>query len=226
MLTIINDFNTRVNEINTYFKLLDSIINQDATIYFANKKTHKYKKFDDELIKVLKANSFLLLYNLIESSMKLSITEIYDSVSSKTKRYDEVKMEIRKIWISENYKNFNGKGTEFVFNTINNLANDIIDIKFKSEKVISGNLDGRKIREISDYIGFSNLTHHTAKNGIKLLQVKTQRNNLAHGSISFSECGRQYTYEDLNTTKNQVIIYLRSIIKNIQTYIDDENFII
>lgn len=226
MLTIVNDFNTRVNEINTYFKLLDSIINQDANLFYPNKRTHKYKKIDDELIKVLKANSFLLLYNLIESSMKLSITEIYDSITLKTKKYDQVKMEIRKIWLSENYKNFNGKGTEFVFNAINNLAEDIIDIKFKPEKVISGNIDGRKIREFSEYIGFSSLTHHTAKKGIKLLQVKTQRNNLAHGSISFADCGRQYTYEDLNSTKNEVIIYLRGIIKNIQRYIEDENYTI
>lgn len=225
MHTIINDFNTRVNEINTYFKLLDSIINQDANLYYPNKRTHKYKKFDDELIKVLKANSFLLLYNLIESSMKLSITEIYDSITLKSKKYDEVKIEIKKIWISENYKNFNDKGTEFIFNVINNLADDIIDIKFKPEKVISGNIDGRKIRDFSDYIGFSNSTHHTAKNGVKLLQVKTQRNNLAHGSISFSDCGRQYTYEDLNDIKKQVIIYLRGIIKNIQYYLDNEKFL-
>lgn len=224
MITIINDFNTRVSEINTYFKLLDSIINEDAKLFYPNKKTHKYKKVDDELVKVLKANSFLLLYNLIESSMKLSITEIYDSVSSTSKKYDDVKMQIRKIWISENYRNFEGKGTEFIFDTINNLAEDIIQIKFRPEKVISGNIDGKKIREFSGYIGFSDFTHHSAKKGVKLHQVKTQRNNLAHGSISFSDCGRQYTYEDLNTTKNQVIIYLRGIMKNIQTYIDNEHY--
>jgi hypothetical protein len=224
MLTIINDFNTRVEEINIYFKLLDSVINHDAKLFYPNKNSHKIKKFDDELIKVLKANCFLLLYNLIESSIKLSITEIYDSVSLKNKKYDEVKDQIRKIWISENYKNFKDKGTEFIFDTINNLTEDIIQIKFKPEKVISGNIDGKKIREFSDYIGFSASTHYKAKNGIKLHQVKTQRNNLAHGTISFSDCGRQYTYDDLKEIKQQVIIYLRGILNNIQIYINNEQF--
>lgn len=86
MVTVINDFNTRVREIEGYFKLLNSIINEDARLYFPNKGSHKYKKIDDELIKVMKANCFLLLYNLIESSIKLSLTEIYDSITLKTKK--------------------------------------------------------------------------------------------------------------------------------------------
>lgn len=224
MVTTINDFNTRVQEIDGYFKLLDSIINQGAQLHYPTKKNQKFKNFDEELIKVLKANSFLLLYNLIESSIKLSITEVYDSITSRTKKYDDVTDQIRKIWISENYKNFKDKGTDFIFHTINNITEDVIEIKFKHEKVISGNIDGQKIREFSNNIGFSNTTHHRAKNGVKLHQVKTQRNNLAHGAISFSECGRQYTYEDLLEIKQQVIIYLRGILNNIKTFIDDETF--
>ena len=224
MLTILNDFNTRVNEIDGYFKLLDSIINKNAKLYFPDNKSHKYKNIDEDLIKVLKANSFLLLYNLIESSIKLSITEIYDSISLRNKKYDEVTDQIRRIWIAENYKNFKDKGTDFIFNTINNIMEDIIEIKFKPEKVISGNIDGRKISEFSNTFGFSSVTHYKAFNGVKLHQVKTQRNNLAHGLISFAECGRQYTYDDLLMIKKQVIIYLRGILMNIKIYIDNEHF--
>jgi hypothetical protein len=224
MITVINDFDTRVREIDGYFKLLHSIINEDAMLFFPNKGSHKYKRIDDELIKVMKANCFLLLYNLIESSIKLSITEIYDSITLKTKKYDDVKDEIRKIWISENYKNFKEKGTDFIFDTIHSITEDIIDIKFKPEKVISGNIDGLKIREFSENLGFSNSTHHLAKNGVKLHQVKKQRNDLAHGAVSFSQCGREYTYEDLLEIKKQVIIYLRGIINNIKTYLDNEHY--
>ena len=38
---------------------------------------------------------------------------------------------------------------------------------------------------------------YTAGNGDRLHQVKIRRNNLAHGNTSFSECGREFTYEDL-----------------------------
>lgn len=219
MTTVINDFNTRVKEIEVYFTLLEEIINQNASLYLPLKSRNKIKRIDEELIKVLKANSFLLLYNLIESSIKLSITEIYDQISIKNKKYNEVVEEIRKIWILENYKNFQGKGTDFIFETINNLTEDIISIRFNPDKIISGNIDGRKVRDFALQYGFSEKTHHSAKNGVKLHQVKTQRNLLAHGSLSFAECGRQYTYEDLVESKKQVIIYLRSILKNINTYL-------
>lgn len=225
MLNVINEFNTRVQEIDGYFKLLDSIINQDAQLFYPSKKSQKFKKFDEELVKVMKANSFLLLYNLIEASIKLSITEIYDSITLKTNKYDDVTDQIRKIWISENYKNFKDKGTDFIFKAINNIADDTIELKFKSEKVISGNIDGLKIREFSNLIGFSNTTHHLAKKGIKLHQVKKQRNDLAHGAISFSQCGRQYTYDDLFEIKQQVIIYLRGILNNIKSFLDNDHFI-
>lgn len=224
MLSVINDFNTRVQEIDVYFKLLDNVINKDAKLFFPANKTHKFKDFDSELVKVMKANSFLLIYNLIESSVKLSITEIYDSITLTANKYDDVSDQIRKIWILENYKNFKNRGTDFIFGAISDIAEDIIDIKFRSEKVISGNIDSRKVSEFSTHIGFSNTTHHLAKNGVKLYQVKKLRNDLAHGSISFSECGRQYTYEDLFETKQQVIIYLRGILNNIKKYLDDEKF--
>lgn len=224
MLTIINDFNIRVREIDAYFKLLDSFINQDARLFFPNKQSHKFKKLDDELIKVMKANCFLLLYNLIESSIKLSITEIYDTITLKTKKYEDVKDEIRKIWISEKYKNFKDQGTEFIFTTMNHIADDIIDIKFKPEKVLSGNIDGMKIRKLSTTYGFSNKAHYLARDGVKLHQVKKQRNDLAHGAISFSQCGRQYTYDDLFEIKQQVITYLRSILNNIKIYLDNEYY--
>jgi hypothetical protein len=224
MLNVITEFNTRVKEVDVYFKLLESIINQDAKLYFPHKRSQRIRNYDDELIKVMKANCFLLLYNLVESSIKLAITDVYDAITGETKKYNEVTDQIRKIWISEKYGNFKDKGAEFIFEKINNIAQDIIDIKFKPEKVISGNIDGQKIREFSSLIGFSNTTHHLAKKGVTLHQVKTQRNDLAHGAISFSQCGRQYTYEDLLEIKQQVIIYLRGILNNIKKYLDSKNY--
>ena len=61
-----------------------------------------------------------------------------------------------------------------------------------------------KITEFATKIGFSMRVHYSAGNGEKLHQVKTRRNNLAHGNISFSECGRDFTLEELvNITINK-----------------------
>ncbi len=221
MITVITDFNTRVEEIDKYYKLLNTFINEEVKLYYPSKRTHKIRSVDEDLIKVMKAHCFLLVYNLMESSIKSSITAIYDAITTSNIKYEDVIDEIQKLWLTENYKNFKNKGTDFIYNTINTIKNDVIDINFNADKVISGNIDAQKIRELSDLLGFSKTTHHRANNGVSLHQVKMQRNNLAHGSISFSQCGRQYTYEELEIIKKEVVIYLRSILNNIKKYIDE-----
>lgn len=226
MISVLSDFEKRVEEINVYFLLLENIEEKNAILYFPTKRTHKYQPHNVELIKILKANLFLLLYNLSESSIKQSLAEIYEQISDQELKYEDVIDEIKKIWINEKHKNFKNIGTDNIFLAINNLAEEIIDIKFDSEKVISGNIDGRKIKEFSEKHGFSSKVHKNAKDGVKLHQVKVQRNNLAHGHISFSECGRNYTISDLREIKHQVIIYLRRILKNIENYLDDKKYTI
>ncbi len=224
MISVIADFEKRVFEINLYFKLLEDIEEKNAILYFPDKQTHKYRAHNVELIKVLKANLFLLLYNLCESSIKQSISEIYDNISNSRLEYMSVIDEIKQIWIYEKHSNFKNIGTENIFKSINSLAEEIIDISFDSEKIISGNIDGRKIKEFSVKYGFSSTVHKNAKDGVKLHQVKTQRNNLAHGLISFAECGRNYTISELREIKHQVILYLRQILKNIDKYIVNQKY--
>jgi len=226
MISVLADFEKRVEEINIYFLLLENIEEKDAVLYFPNKRTHKYQPHNVELIKILKANLFLLLYNLSESSIKQSLVEIYEQITDQQLKYEDVIDEIKKIWIDEKLNNFKNKGTDNIFKVISNLAEEIIEIKFDSEKIISGNIDGRKIKEFSIKHGFSSNVHKNAKDGVKLYQVKTQRNNLAHGNTSFAECGRNYTISDLREVKHQVIIYLRRILKNIEKYLDNKKYAI
>jgi hypothetical protein len=226
MVTVLADFEKRVTEIELFFKHLENLEVDGALLYFPNRTRRKTQPHNNELIKVFKANVFLLLYNLAESSIKQSLTEVYDTISSENLSYQDVIDEIKKIWISQNHDNFRNKGTDNIFTAINQLATEIIDIRFDSTKVISGNIDGRKIREFSAKHGFSDRTHRNANNGNKLHQVKTQRNNLAHGNISFAECGRNYGVGQLRDTKKEVILYLRNILRNIKKYLDDRKYAI
>lgn len=225
MITVKAEFEKRAEEIEEYFKLLESFFEKEAILYFPNKRTHKYKRLNPELEKVLKANCFLLLYNLIEASVKQSITEIYDQVTSKGLTYREVTSHFKELWIKENYKNFKDHGEKNIFQFISNIDEDVITIDFDPSKVISGNIDRRKIEFFSNKFGFSSRVHYSAGNGDKLHQVKMRRNSLAHGNISFSECGREFTYEDLCDIKKQVIRYMRQILKNIEQFLLDDKFL-
>ena len=88
------------------------------------------------------------------------------------------------------------------------------------KKIFSGNVDAKKIKEIADKYGFSHQTDSKfTKNGAKLVTVKEKRNDLAHGEISFQECGKDYTIQDIIAIKNEVIKYLEEILNNIEQFL-------
>jgi hypothetical protein len=51
----------------------------------------------DVLFKTLKANGFLLLYNLVESTMKNAIEAIFDEFKGRGVSFDSCRSEVRKI---------------------------------------------------------------------------------------------------------------------------------
>ena len=65
----------------------------------------------------------------------------------------------------------------------------------------------------------------TAKNGTTLVKVKTKRNELAHGKISFSDCGRDISIDELNQIQKDVIAYLEKILNNIEDYIENKSYL-
>ncbi len=158
----------------------------------------KIQSLDPELAKTLKANGFLLLYNLVESTMRNAIQAIFDELASSKVSFDSVKTEL-KIIVLQNLK---ACAPDKVHLKMSNISLDIITAGFDPERLFSGNVDGRLIRETANKYGFSSETKdkddETKKppnNGDKLLIVKTNRNNLAHGIQSFEEVGRNYYIE-------------------------------
>jgi hypothetical protein len=77
---------------------------------------------------------------------------------------------------------------------------------------------------LADRYGFSHRTTARTQGGAVLVVVKRERNDLAHGHKSFAECGRDLTYKNLLTTKNQAILYTRQILKNLDHYIDNKHY--
>ena len=104
MQTVLIDFQERVEEINIYFAFLEKL-GQETTQLSVLKDDGQRENIplDYQLIKTLKANSFLLLYNLVESSMRNAVTAIFDELKNKKVSYNLVSTEIKKIVI-ENFK--------------------------------------------------------------------------------------------------------------------------
>ncbi len=220
MIDTLQDFDRRVMEIEIYFNFLENIINRNPKLFYSD--TEKYEPIDREMIKILKANGFLLLYNLAESSIKKAIEEIYIELNNKNVAYEDIRTELKKI-VLKNFKDCNINNLLM----IENISIDIVSKCFDSEKIISGNLDARKIKDFAKNYGFSYQTDaRITKNGDELLTVKNKRNDLAHGVFSFCDCGKDYTVEDILKIKKEVVSYLKEILGNIEKYIITEEYLI
>ncbi len=222
MQDVIDAFDERVAEINLYFKMLEALDEPDVKLFFPNKRTRQYQSPSPDWVKTLKATAFLLIYNLVESSVRDGIGAIYDQAKADGCTMETLEANIRKIWINQTYKNlktiesFQQTGHELV-----RLALDRSVAALRKDRIpISGNLDDKAIRELCDKHGMTFSNQKVASLGSKLSTVKAKRNALAHGNETFAECGRQFTVNDLIEIKKQAEKYIRGVLRNIKRYVD------
>ncbi|MGD1807707.1 MAE_28990/MAE_18760 family HEPN-like nuclease [Dapis sp. BLCC M126] len=216
------DFNQRSEEVSKYFDFLQDLQQGKIKLITEGQGNSKAKKIDTELENTLKASGYLLLYNLIESTMKDAIEAIFNKLQNQGVSFDNIKPELKKILL----RNLKRRDPDQIFAQIQDISLDIVKIGFKREELFSGNIDARLIRDIASKYGFSADTEYTeTSNGGDLLTVKTNRNDLAHGIKSFAEVGKERGADELIKIKDKVVEYLRQILENIQIYIDNQEYL-
>lgn len=220
---LFQDFNERSKEVSKYFIFLKSLEQSTTKLSMEDRQGKaKIKQIDSELLKTLKASGFLLLYNLVEATMRNAIEAIFDELRSKGISYDQIRPELKKIVL----KNLKKRNPDDIFAKITAISIDIITAGFDKEDLFSGNLDGRKIRSTATEYGFSHKTDYSKTgDGSDLLTVKTNRNDLAHGFKSFTEVGRDKTADELVEIKNKVVKYLKQILVNIEQYLSNKDYL-
>ncbi len=212
MRDVIRVFQERKDEIDLYFEFLEDLMIKNAQLTFPN---NTKKNLDSTLSKILRANGFLLIYNVVESCISQGVEAIYLDIINKGIDYNSISSNIQREIIGNIKSNI--KVAKFV-EDVNDITIDIM--RQYPKKIFSGNVDAKKIKEIADKYGFSHQTDSKfTKNGAKLVTVKEKRNDLAHGEISFQECGKDYTIQDIIAIKNEVIKYLEEILNNIEQFL-------
>ena len=220
---LFEDFDERVHEVSKYFFLIKNLEQGSIKLSMGNLNHPKVKNIDAELDKTLKATGFLLLYNLVESTIRNAIEAVFDDLVNQNVSFDDLREEVKKIVIKNFKKN---KSSSNLLNAINNIALDIISSSFDKGKLFSGNIDSKKIKATAEEYGFSYKTNaRKTQNGNDLLKIKTNRNDLAHGFKSFEEIGRNATADELLQIKKRVVCYLREILQNVEDYILKQEYL-
>lgn len=221
--TFFKEFQERSQEVSDYFIFVKDLEEDNLQLVVEeDAEKPEIKERYPQLSNTLKASAYLLLYNLVESSMRNAIEAIFKELQSQQVPFDRIKPELKKIVL----QNFKRQNPDKVLVQIRDISLDIIAVGFDKEELFSGNIDGLLIRKIAKSYGFSSRTDYAkTHDGIDLLSVKTNRNDLAHGVKSFAEVGKDKTADELIEVKNKVVNYLRQILENIETYLVNKEYL-
>jgi len=220
--TLIADFNANAQEVTQYLIFLKRL---DQDLIKLTMKKDKTKSINLSLKNTLMATGFVLLYNLVESTMRSGIQAIFDELKDKKISFDDVNQQVKKIVIN-NLKDKDNKSTDDILSQVEVISLDIISVTFNSDRLFSGNIDGKKIKKIAEMYGFSCETNtKKTRNGEDLQRIKDHRKDLTHGFKSFGEVGKDITANELFEIQRKVICYLREILTNIESYISNQEYL-
>jgi hypothetical protein len=179
------------------------------------------RKLSEDRLNVLRAGSFLILYNLIESTARSAVQEVHDHMQLSKVPFFDLKRSIRR----EVIKGFKKRGDPDAHQDMVDVPLELVAAALDVEEHFSGNVDARRLREIAAIYGFStdsnrSLTH----DGAELLTIKNIRNDLAHGVKTYEEVGRDYPIKRLLEISIRATAYMAAILDNVSAYLDAEEF--
>lgn len=226
------EFDKRINEVEYYFYCLEQLYrfnDQKQSEVLKKKMISKEHDFQDFLI-ILKANSFIVLYNLIEASIKNLILNIYDEVEMMSLTYDEVCDKLKNMWVDVYYNSLSHTTTNYSQHKekAKVMIEFIIDekkVEFGGDVKLSGNADLYNIKKIFDNHGLSIPSEISRNVGGGLLEVKNKRNSIAHGKISFIDGGRDSSLNDLFRYKQEIFSFLIALENVVGDYINNKEYL-
>ncbi|WP_084977934.1 MAE_28990/MAE_18760 family HEPN-like nuclease [Plesiomonas shigelloides] len=230
-------FDERKNDIIKYFDFVKLIVDKRASLTYRDTIANEDVNINIDLgmTHILKANTYLLLYNLVEATISNAIEDIHEKLENHPDLcIDKLRSELTTMAL----KKLNNMGSNIITSidvTNGEVAKLILKTWLSEHKklvsnnknpLFSGNVDARKIRTVAEDYGFScNTNLAETGNGYQLVTIKEARNSLAHGSESFLNKGQDTSIDTLESMKNQTFSYLEDILNNIQQYIDGQCYL-
>jgi hypothetical protein len=234
MKDFIKEFNRRVAEIQKYFELVDRI--EQLGAFSTNSITFPSGEYivDSDLQKILKSHCYLLLYNLVESSIRNGITAIHDVILIDKLTYKDLSLQIKRLWLlNDKSKSFRDSYVkkDTVADNLQELIKSVLDdeiVSLDSSNIpISGNLDAKTIQELIHMYGFVGNLGVASKEIDNILNFVVKiRCDLAHGNVSFCDASSQslITWSKLVDHKDKLVKYLTHLLNNIDDYIDKKKY--
>lgn len=221
------DFRERSKEVKRYTQFIQVMASSKASglAYGSPGEMQVIKDFelDRELTKTIRASGYLLLYNLVESTLSNAIDSIHKAIEVHGVEFNQLNDKMKDITLTHFQRAISSSKK---VDTTHPIQVAMVKMGYEKEKLFNGNIDCREIRAISKRYGFAVPDPKLGGRmiGDLVLEVKHKRNDLAHGSISFERCGRETPPEHLVTVADQTILYLRAVLRSVRQYIKNRDY--
>lgn len=220
---------SRVEEVNIYFDFLFTVIDRRAELSLekpfgeGDPDERELQRIPAAVINTLKANGFLLLYNMVEATVRQAFYSIRVAIEGEGHHFDDLHGDMKSYFTGLlRFDDVRGR----VVGSAHPLGKAILEAGFDAGRLLGGNIHHKSLKEVADKLGFSVETDAALTGGGKRLsEVKNRRNQLAHGNLSFLECGRDTAIEEIIAIKGEVINYLTQILNNIEDYLVNKRYL-
>lgn len=226
-------FVERREEVFAYLRFLRAALARDSAICFPSQRRRFEFSLNKELTHTLKANTYLLLYNIVEATITQAMDEIHRAILNSGAELDELHPKL----FMQILRRFQcSKTVATTANTCTPSGHSLIkfwlDDYERQEKanrnyLFSGNIDGRKICEIGVDYGFASgdeVADAHLRHG-SLYVAKNKRNQLAHGELSFRDCGRDLIQNQIENDAVNLLRCLQRLIRTVNDYLGQKRYL-
>lgn len=229
-------FEERLQEIDAYLSLLEALERQVRT----GPPVIGGAPITAQQQKILYSSVYLQLYNLVEATVTWCIDAVVAASCDGGKwKPADLGEKMHREWVRIMARTHTDMSPGTRLDTAVAFCTKIIESKpieqWSIERGGGGNWDVHAIQDMTERIGcdvqLSNATLKAVKRFVKddmgpIELVKSLRNQLAHGSISFEQCGEGVTSSDLKAIRDVTDAYLREVIRAFRSFIDNHHFIV
>jgi hypothetical protein len=211
--TFLQDFEDRKRQVRHYLAVV-AAAERDASLGASHVQQGR--------LLTLRAGTFLVLYNLVEATIRAAVEAIHDKITATEVEFGLLKFSLRK----EVVRRFKKQADPAVNHTMDDFPSAFVAVALDQGIKLAGTVDAKAIRELGLCYGFScETTKAVTRDGTDLLTVKRNRNELAHGRKTFEDVGRDYTSVELALLARRSMRYMGEILNNIASYLDEESYL-
>lgn len=181
-------------------------------------------------VTLAKASYFLVLYNLVEATIRSGFTAIWDEVHSGDVAISVLSESMKLVWLKHEFRKIDPYSSNAT--TYRRAAAGILEFSLgdQTPRVIFRNLSGGGnwgLAELRDICAEHNLKFSpppSARGGTDLDSVRDKRNKLAHGSMTFEEIGRGVSVSELRGASSRVISTMRYFVRQVERYMSKAGY--